>query len=502
MVINKILILGFIIFPFFINCQNQFFDYSYKGYQNNQVISATQMKDGNVLLSVQGFVQNRNVNVTLIKLNRNGKQIDSVKISKDTNIVIIRKIIKTSIGYAAIGQIFKRPIFYFYVAFFDENLKLIKESEKEVVGGLQELTTDFDRDSNIIVGGGIDEKASGDYTPRLFGAKINKNGEITMVKHQYPFISTPYSIDTIPYIGWFDYMQVKKDSSQYVYFDGNRITVVDSTFNVVSVKRMPRTYDCPCTVSDIINSLSYLYYPTALRINDSIYYVAGKGVQQNVRALYILKMHLNKGKMAFKTFKTSTIDQGIALHHSIDTTQNGFIYLGGVYKSDFPLTTPTDNTDTTQFILRKLDRDFNVLWTKQYGKNHFYFMNGVLATDDGGCMMYGQRYNFNSEGLVEGYVLKVDGNGITSNKTIIPLSIQTISASPNPSNGIIQVNIENVTRILSYCFFDMNGRLLKTLQSDASNPNFDLSFASSGTYIFTVSEGSNLLGKGKILIQK
>lgn len=474
------------------------FNYSFNGYERNNAITAVNMKDGNLALVVQGINKGRYANATLIKLNRYGKFIDSVIISKDTNIILINKLIKTPMGYAAIGQILKRPGVSFYVAFFDENLKLIKESEKEVVDGLQELTADFDRDSNIIVGGGINEKASSDYTPRLFGAKIDRNGDITMVKHQFPVLTNSRS----PYIGWFDYMQVKKDSSQYVYFDGGRIIVVDSNFNLVSERRMPQTFDCPCTTSDIINSLSYLTYPTAFRVNDSIYYVAGKGNLQNVKTLYILKMHLHKGKIALKTFRTPAIDQGIALHHSIDTTQNGFIYLGGVYNSFFPQAIPTYNTDTSQFILRKLDRDFNVLWTKRYGKNQFYFMSGVLATDDGGCLMYGERYNFNSGGLVEGYVLKVDGNGVTSNETIIPLSISTISASPNPSNGIIQVNIENITKELDYRFFDMSGRMIKSLKSDASNPNFDLSFLASGTYIFTVSDGSNLLGKGKILIQK
>jgi Secretion system C-terminal sorting domain len=496
MTIKGKLFILFLCTPFLINSQNVTFNYSFNGYARNNALTAVNMKDGNVALVVQGINKGRYANATLIKLNRYGKLIDSVIISKDTNIVIINKVIKTPIGYAAIGQIFRLPKAYFYVTFFDESLKLIKESEKEVVGSLQELTADFDRDSNIIVGGGIDERASGDYTPRLFGAKINKNGDITMVKHQFPIISNTPS----PYIGWFDYMQVKKDSSQYLYFDGRKISVVDSNFNAIFSRNMPETVVCP--PCDFSTDLSYSFYPTVLRVNDTVYYVGGKGFLQNERVLYILKMHLYKGKIALKTFKIPSVVQGIALHHSIDTTQNGFIYLGGVYNSVFPLTTPSDNTDTTQFILRKLDRDFNVLWTKQYGKNHFYFMSGVLATDDGGCMMYGQRYNFNSEGLVEGYVLKVDGNGITANETIIPLSISTISASPNPSSGVIQVNIENVSKVLSYRFFDMSGRLIKSLQSDASNPNFDLSFVSSGTYIFTVSDGSNLLGKGKILIQK
>jgi hypothetical protein len=497
MIVKKIILVVTLFFPFFLLSQNPSFDFSFNRYQNNTIRSAVKMNNGNTLLIVRGYSQNNFRGSTLLKINNKGKLVDSVKLAIDTNAIYAFRIIKASLGYAVIGSSYVRPQSYFYVAFFDENLKLIKESKKEVVGSLQELTADFDRDSNIIVGGGIDERASGDYTPRLFGAKINKNGDITMVKHQFPIISNTPS----PYIGWFDYMQVKKDSSQYLYFDGQKISVVDSNFNAIFSRNMPETIVCP--PCDFSTDILYGFYSTSLRVNDTIFYVAGKGNNQNDRILYILKMHLYKEyKIALKIFKIPSIDQGIALHHSIDTTQNGFIYLGGVYNSFFPLSMPTENTDTTQFILRKLDRDFNVLWTKQYGKNQFYFMSGVLATDDGGSMMYGQRYNFNSEGLVEGYVLKVDGNGVTSNETIIPLSISTISASPNPSNGIFQVNIENVTKALTYRFFDMSGRMIKTLQSDAFNPNFDLSFAASGTYIFTVMDGSNLLGKGKILIQK
>jgi hypothetical protein len=499
MSIKNILLIYFIGYSFLLNGQNQSFDFAFNGYKNNQIRSAVKMRDGNVLFVVQGYDQSRFKGSSLIKLNTKGQLIDSIKLSTDTTSIYAFRIVKSSLGYAVIGSVYIKPQSYLYVAFYDENLRLIKESKKEVLSGLQELTADFDRDSNIILGGGIDEKGSSDYIPRLFGAKINKNGDILMVKHQYPVISNQLK-DTIPYIGWFDYMQVKKDSSQYVFFDGRKIVMVDSNFNAIFSKQMPETIVCPpCDFSTL---LTYSFYPTALRINDTLYYVAGKGFLQNERVLYILKMHLHKGKLALKTFKIPSVIQGIALHHGIDTTKNGFIYHGGVYNSFFPLSTPSDNTDTTQFILRKLDRDFNVLWTNQYSKNHFHFMNGVLATEDGGCMMYGQRYNFNSEGLVEGYVLKVDGNGVTSSETIIPLSISTISASPNPSNGIIQINIENVTKKLSYQFFDMSGKMIKSLQSDASNPNFDLSFVSSGTYFFIVSNGSNLFGRGKVIIQK
>jgi hypothetical protein len=491
--------------PFLINCQNVVYDFIFQEYNRNQINNAIKMKDGNVALVAQGVGSSTFENATLLKLNASGQVIKSVELAKASNHVIyINRIVKANLGYALIGSKHKRTDIFLYVTFFDEDLNLIKESEMQVLYPLQELAADFDKDSNIIVGGGTSESPPTPFL-LLFGGKINKQGDITMVKHQYQILPNfSYSFDTLPYRGWFSDMQVKKDSNQYVFFSGQHLSIVDTNFNSIRSIAMPVTYNCPpCTSSEIPNSLFYSNYPTALRVNDSIFYITSRGTQKGNRVLYLLKMNMfNNKRINLKTYPIPSFDQSVALFHSIDTTKNGLIYLGGTYNTTGVFYTPSRNIDTTQFILRKLDRDFNVLWTKQYGRKDFYFMYGLLATDDGGCLMYGQRYNFNTDGLVEGYVLKVDGNGLTSNETIIPLSISDISASPNPSSGNIQINIEHVTKILTYRFFDMNGKIIKTFQSDLPHPNFDMSFASAGTYIFMVSDNSNLLGKGKILIQK
>jgi Secretion system C-terminal sorting domain len=469
------------------------FEYTYRNFDINSAIEAIKTKDGNVLLSVNGSEGNRLVGHVLLKLNGKGLLMDSVHILKDTS--NIYRIINLNKGYATLGQFIKNKKHYFNVATYDESLNLLKESTKEIPSVLQALEADIDKDSNIIVGGGITE--SNFFFPRLFGAKLNAQGDILDTKYRYEdtLIGGRNKVD--PYVGWFDCMKVVRDSSQYLFHNGNYMVLTDSNFKALETIQMPFWKDCPCSVEDF-SYISYRIQPTMLRINDSIFYIGGRANIGKDNGLYLLKMSLKKGRIAIKALSIPSKEVFMAFNHCIDTTSNGMIYLGGAVSNSFNLNvTYPFVEDTSQFILHKIDRNFNTLWTKRYGKPASHVMYGVLATDDGGCLIYGHRFDFLNDKKVEAYIIKVDENGTMTNETSIPLSIPTIQLYPNPGSGKVQITSTLPAQTAIFNFYNANGNQVKTISTNETQPSLDLSNLPSGIYFFSVFADKRLISTGK-----
>ena len=203
--------------------------------------------------------------------------------------------------------------------------------------------------------------------------------------------------------------------------------------------------------------------------------------------------------LLFKTFGNLDTIEWQNDFISLDSTRSGQFYFGGTFNDqriarfgDYPFV-----QDTSQFVLYKLDKNYNLLWTKRYGQNALYEMQGLLATSDGGCLMYGYRYDYNTIPRTEAYIIKVDGNGFISSETSIPLSIPTLQLAPNPGNNIVQALLPNNWQSLDFRFFDYSGKVVKSIHLTYPNKELDLSDLNSGLYIFQVFENGHLKGNGK-----
>jgi hypothetical protein len=113
------------------------------------------------------------------------------------------------------------------------------------------------------------------------------------------------------------------------------------------------------------------------------------------------------------------------------------------------------------FILNNLDSNLNLHWQKYYGGDAYYNLCGLLATQDGGCLMYGTRYDaqtqYNERDL---YILKVDENGLfTGIGESSGLMAHDAIIYPNP--GCDFLNIQSGPQINGAMFtlYDMQGRV-------------------------------------------
>jgi hypothetical protein len=86
----------------------------------------------------------------------------------------------------------------------------------------------------------------------------------------------------------------------------------------------------------------------------------------------------------------------------IQTNDGGFLEGG---------TTGTSNFGLTDFYLVKTDGNGNVQWSKSYGGNVSEYLAAVIQTADGGYMICGTTYSFNTQPYGNIYLIKTDANG-------------------------------------------------------------------------------------------
>ncbi len=461
--------------PLLLFSQSNGFSYSHFDSSYSIVKTAIQTSDNGYTIVVNGYSRIDNISrVTMIRLNKNGQFISSNIIKNDSISSYLLKLLKTEFGFLGVGGAINtvNNKNFLWLIKFDSSFNIIGEQFHETPTNVQTPSIDTDRDSNFIVGSFMFYRGS---TPKLFGARINKQGNLTYLTYKYPTDTSAAAINaSYPYTGFFDCLQAKKDSARYVLFDGDRVIDVDTNFNIIHTANIRGA-----TGSDLLG-----LQPTVKRVNDSTYYMGGR-YRLN---LFFLKTNLKGEHLVFKQLGNSDTLQQQAYYNSIDTTSNGDIYIGGIFNRAFASGYPFIY-DTSQFVLYKLNKSYNTIWSRKYGKNNIYDMHGLLATNDGGCLMYGLKYNYNSERTTEAYILKVDADGLITSETSIPFSITTTLLSPNPSyGGLVQTNLNKDVGETDLTFYDLAGRLVKVVHLTVPNQTFDVTDLPIGQYIFHVSD--------------
>jgi hypothetical protein len=55
------------------------------------------------------------------------------------------------------------------------------------------------------------------------------------------------------------------------------------------------------------------------------------------------------------------------------------------------------STFDSWFHLIKINPDISPIWEYWYGGDAYYFLYSILATNDGGCIMVGNRYDYETQ---------------------------------------------------------------------------------------------------------
>ena len=218
-------------------------------------------------------------------------------------------------------------------------------------------------------------------------------------------------------------------------------------------------------------------------------YLVGSTSQFGGVYLQVLDKNYNR-KLSFG------IDQlfRVAFPYNVfDINDDGILYTGAY-------DTPFENQSDGLFIT-KFDIGFQKDWEIYFGTNdqYRYIGSGILATSDGGALVYGARYDDLGERVFNAYMVKFNSDGnISWTDNIDASQLITIKTYPNPSNGPLSLDIKGITGRADIRIFDTNGNNVYVQHGITEGvTNLDLSDLVSGTYIYKVYQKNKVLCTGQ-----
>ncbi len=144
--------------------------------------------------------------------------------------------------------------------------------------------------------------------------------------------------------------------------------------------------------------------------------------------------------------------------------------------------------------ITKLDSNLNLIWTRSHGEGQdiYFEAYSVQATQDGGCIISGSKYDLNPNFVRNGYILKLDSDGnLISNIDLGPIQTK-LNIYPNPSSGTFYLSAlpqdETLVKV-----FNMAGQQCAEFKLNLGDNSFSLESYPQGTYIVQVWTGDKIL---------
>lgn len=211
-----------------------------------------------------------------------------------------------------------------------------------------------------------------------------------------------------------------------------KIVEFDSLFNYISADSIPYTL---------------WSNHTAKWLNESSYLVSGnKPIHNPARKdIGIIKLNADDVFITGNHFgKTGDTISYAGSCPNFDFISSDEIFFGGA--SNIIPEQGIYQTEDSWLLLNNLDSNLNLNWQRFYGGDAFYYLRGLKATQDGGCLMMATRYDEKTQDHeLDIYILKVDSNGLltsTGNGPTIP--VQQLAIIPNPARDIILVRYPDI----------------------------------------------------------
>jgi len=253
---------------------------------------------------------------------------------------------------------------------------------------------------------------------------------------------------------------------------------------------------CLDTNFEIVNSYSVPldldFHNTIKLLNDTTLLITGNKIfpeRDNERDLGLAKTDLSNNLIDHMYYgKPDTVDYA-TVHSNLDFISENDIYYSGI--SNLNLSNPYFSHMPSWFVLNKIDSNLNLKWQKFYGGDACYFPWAILATQDGGCVMAGTRYDYKTQTNQERdlYVLKVDGGGLITWSQGIPINNQSTTVYPNPGTDFFYVNTNN--KKLYFELVNMNGQIVIEQILDNNHKYINTQTLESGIYFYRLIDKKN-----------
>lgn len=179
---------------------------------------------------------------------------------------------------------------------------------------------------------------------------------------------------------------------------------------------------------------------------------------------------------------------------SLDFSDAASVFIGGtsnVFSTGFY---PADNW----YRLNNIDTTLNLKWERFYGGDGDYSLYGILATHDGGCLMYGTLWDYHNNPDQTRYLrlIKVSKDGLLSDKNGKP-SDKTREVILYPNPGTDKIIVESALKNLVVSFFNVTGTCVVKKSIQSMVESLDVSELPTGIYFYRFTCGDKVVDNGK-----
>jgi hypothetical protein len=315
------------------------------------------------------------------------------------------------------------------VLILDTNYHVLKDKSYSLSGyNIVDLETLVNRNGNYILTGVINYP---DEMPDMLFYEFSSSGDSVNCN--------VLSFDG----GQFEYDLIEKETGGYKVFaygdflgapqSWGKIIDIDESFNFLCADSIP---------------YSLFYNHSAKWINNSSYLITGNKLieAENDRVdIGIIKLTKNDSLIIGKHYgKSGDTLNYVGACSNLDFISSEKIYFGGVsnFYPEYQLFQPED----CWLLLNELDTNLNLNWQKYYGGDAAYYLWGLKATNDGGCLLMATRYDADiQDHELDIYILKVDSNGLLTSTGEGPqIPVQQLAIIPNPALDNVSIRYPNI----------------------------------------------------------
>lgn len=360
----------------------------------------------------------------------------------------------------------------------DKNLVLISEKLLDIPASrwFSYMNSIIDSDSNFVITGyttRLDTNQNGntDYNNDAFFYKLSLNGD-SITSHFYT--------SWVPIDCSYDILE-SPDSSKYYAFvshftevfgtSGQRLTL-NKNLDSMNIDSIPlRVYDN--------------YSPTYLNQNDIL--ICGKRTVNGPYALNVLSITETGFLIDYGIFKKDTFRDFPSMYKGISKYDNN-IYIGGT--SNFDYFNPFFSTLDSWYHLIKINPDITPIWENWYGGDAYYHLYSILATSDSGCLMVGNRYDYETQGQERDiYVVKVNSEGLIVWTQEIQPDKSLFTIFPNPGENLI--NIRTPKGEFDFELINHNGMVVLDQLIQNGGKTINTEALHSGLFVYRITDINN-----------
>lgn len=230
------------------------------------------------------------------------------------------------------------------------------------------------------------------------------------------------------------------------------------------------------------------YSPTYL--NDTSILMCGHGTpgQSALYSLNVISVDLQNQLIDYNHFKIEgNMRDHPAMYNGVSINADN-IYVGGT--SNFDYYNPFFSTFDSWFHLVKINPDISPIWEYWYGGDAYYFLYSILATNDGGCIMVGNRYDYETQNQERDiYIAKVNGDGLIVWTQEISIDKQLTTVYPNPGTNMLNIKTDN--KKLDFELINLNGQIVIRQIVNNNLKTINTESLQSGMYFFRLIDKKN-----------